>query len=267
MLKKLKLALGNVAVRFVKWIAKKAKIDLIRVAYSENGISKSYSLEASGELFFINHFLRNKLQDPQPVFFDVGGNKGEYSQLLKRYFPDSIIHTFEPNPHTFKLLKQNAASDQILVNQGIGAETGELNLYFDARNTTSVQATSDPQILAKIAQTTNVVSEKIGIITLDSYCEANGINHIDLLKIDTEGFELEALQGAKQLLRLGAIDIIQFEFNEVNIVKRRFLTDFYDLLVDFDFFRLDEKRLIPLGKWQPIHEIFLFQNIVAILKK
>ncbi len=99
---------------------------------------------------------------------------------------------------------------------------------------------------------------------MDEYCKANNVSQIDLLKIDTEGFELEALQGATELLRNKAIKIIQFEFKEVNIVKRRCLKDFYELLDGFTFYRLDENRLIPLNEWQPIHEIFMSQNIVAI---
>ena len=86
-----------------------------------------------------------------------------------------------------------------------------------------------------------------------------------MLKIDVEGFELEVLKGAEKLLREGRIKIIQFEFNEVNIIQRRFLKDFYDELPGFDFYRLDENRLIALNEWQPKHEIFLFQKVIAIL--
>ena len=96
--------------------------------------------------------------------------------------------------------------------------------------------------------------------------QKNNISTIDLLKIDTEGFELEALEGAKQLLSENRISMIQFEFNEVNIIKRRFLKDFNTILTGFDFYRLDENKLIPLNEWQPIHEIFMFQNILAIRK-
>ena len=95
----------------------------------------------------------------------------------------------------------------------------------------------------------------------------NFANHIDLLKIDTEGFELEVLLGASEMLTEKKITIIQFEFNEVNIVQRRFLKDFYNLLPKYDFYRLDEQRLIPLGSWEPKHEIFMFQNIVAIRRE
>ncbi len=264
MIKKLKLGIGNLSVRLIRFIARKAKLDLIRIAYSENGLTKSYSLKASGELYFTQQFLQTSIKNKNPIFFDVGGNKGEYSALLRESFPESHIHTFEPNPNTYSVLTNKLGSKIKAVNKGVGAENGELELFFDKNNTTSVQATSDPEILRVIAKTENIISEKIEVITLDTYCKENKITSIDLLKIDTEGFELEALMGAKELLNQGAIKMIQFEFNEVNIVKRRFLKDFYELLEAFDFYRLDENQMIPLKEWQPIHEIFMFQNIVGI---
>jgi FkbM family methyltransferase len=262
-IKKLKLGIGNMGVRFIRFTARKAKLDLIRIAYSENGLTKSYSLEASGEEYFTQKYLPSQLGD-SPILFDVGGNKGAYSALLHKSFPTGTIHVFEPNPNTFKVLSNNLGNSAVLNNYGIGAASGALELFFDAQNKTSEQATSDPEILKTIAKTNDLVSEKIKVITLDEYCSNNAISKIDFLKIDTEGFELEALQGAGELLKNKAIKIIQFEFNEVNIVKRRFLKDFYELLDGFTFYRLDTNELIELGEWQPIHEIFMFQNIIAI---
>ena len=61
---------------------------------------------------------------------------------------------------------------------------------------------------------------------------------------------------------------MQFEFNEMNVISRVFLKDFYDLLGDeWDFFRLDTRKLIYLGRrYDSANEIFKFQNIVAIRK-
>jgi len=185
---------------------------------------------------------------------------------LRKNFPYAQLYTFEPNPTTFRLLQDKIGESSQLIQKGIGSDEGELELFFDANNPSSVQATSNREILNVIAKTETISSEKIEITTLDRFCEMQHIERIDLLKIDTEGFEYEALMGAEKLLGSGQINCIQFEFNEVNIVKRRFLGDFYLLLPHFDFYRLDEKRLIPLGEWQPIHEIFMFQNIVAIRK-
>jgi len=260
---KLKLFIGDLVLKLIKFLAKKAKIDLIPVAYSENGISKSYNYVASGELYFINTFLHTLIKTKNPVFYDIGGNKGDYTLMLRKSFPTSNITTFEPNPNTFKVLKNNTEGKCNLINKGVGENSGELNLYFDVNNPTSVQASSNPEILKQIAHSTDLSSVKIDVVTLDDSVKEN---QIDLLKIDVEGFELEVLRGAKNLLIENKIKIIQFEFNEVNIIQKRFLKDFYDILPHFNLYRLDEKRLIPLNEWQPKHEIFMFQNIIAIAK-
>ncbi|MFK8046429.1 MAG: FkbM family methyltransferase [Crocinitomicaceae bacterium] len=263
MLKKIKSTIGNFGVWLIKLTAKKLKIDLIKLGYSENGILKSYSMTASGEIYFINTFLKQKV-DSNSIFIDVGANKGEFSSLLRKAHPQAKIYAFEPNPNTFKLLNKNCGNSVQVINKGIGEQNGELNLFFDEDNITSEQASSDPEILKTIAKSQNLTSVKIAITTLDQFTSKNGIEKIDFLKIDTEGFELEALKGARLLLERNKIRIIQFEFNEVNVVKRRFLKDFYDCLPGFDFYRLDTNRLIPLGEWEPFHEIFKFQNIIAI---
>ncbi len=266
MIQKLKHGIGNLSTRLIKWLARRTKINLIKVAYTENGLLKSHSLAASGEYYFTQRYLPSVIKKTAPVLIDIGANVGDYSKLLRRAFPEAFLYCFEPNPNTFTALKEKADLKNLLFNVGVGSKTEQLNLYFDEGNKTSVQATSDPKILDVIAHQNDLSSVEIPVTTLDLFCKKHRIDFIDFLKIDTEGFELEVLQGAERLLNEKKIKIIQFEFNEVNIVKRRFLRDFYLLLPNYDFFRLDEKRLIPLGEWKPEHEIFQFQNIAAIRK-
>ena len=85
-----------------------------------------------------------------------------------------------------------------------------------------------------------------------------------MLKIDTEGYESEVLKGASRMISNELIDIIQLEFNEMNVISKVFLKDFYNMLPGYNFFRLDSNRLIALNNYNPANEIFLFQNIVAV---
>lgn len=260
---KLKLVIGRIVLRLIKFLSRKAKIDLISLAYSENGITKSYNYVASGELYFTKTFLHTVVKTKNPVFYDVGGNKGDYTLMLYKSFPNSKITTFEPNPNTFSILKKNTDNISKLINKGVGENTGELELFFESTNPTSVQASSNPEILKQIAKSGKLASVKIDVVKLDDIVKED---RIDFLKIDVEGFELDVLKGATNLLKQNRINIIQFEFNEVNVIQRRFLKDFYELLPNFKFYRMDERRLIPLNEWEPKHEIFMFQNIVAIVK-
>ena len=60
------------------------------------------------------------------------------------------------------------------------------------------------------------------------------------------------------------IKCIQFEFNEMNVCARVFLKDYYELLPQYQFYRLVEKGLKSLGNYSPKNEIFRYQNILAV---
>jgi hypothetical protein len=57
----------------------------------------------------------------------------------------------------------------------------------------------------------DVQVENIETLTLDRFCEVEGMKNIDFLKIDTEGYDLEILKGAETMLKKQAIDFVQVE--------------------------------------------------------
>lgn len=263
----MKHAVGRMIAQLIAFLGRLAGLDLIRLAYAENGIGQSHSFEASGEKKFISEYLPANVSASTPVIFDVGANQGSYAKLLLMAFPKAKLQCFEPNPQTFELLSKNIGNAATLFQIGFGKQEGMLELYFDSRDKTSVMATSNPEILKDISKVASTEKVKINVDTIDHFCEEQKIDRIDFLKIDTEGFELDILRGAKKMLEEKRVDIIQFEFNETGTVQRIFLKDFYHYLSGFEFYRLSRKGMIPLHNWQPAHEIFLFQNIVAIRSK
>jgi hypothetical protein len=72
------------------------------------------------------------------------------------------------------------------------------------------------------------------------------------------------LHGAEGLLKTGRIKIIQFEFNEMNLVSRVFMRDFVELLQDYKFFRLLPSGMLSLSYTPLTSELFAYQNIIAI---
>ena len=98
---------------------------------------------------------------------------------------------------------------------------------------------------------------------------SQNVQVIDLLKIDTEGNEFNVLLGCKEFLKNRQVKAIHFEFNEMNIVSKVSFKDFWDLLSDYNFYRiLPGGGLLPIKNYSPIMcEIYAFQNIVAILKE
>jgi hypothetical protein len=100
---------------------------------------------------------------------------------------------------------------------------------------------------------------------LDHLISNAGIRHVHLLKIDTEGSELDALLGARRLIDAGRVDWIQFEFNTMNAAARVYFEDFQAALPGYRFHRLLASGVMRVGDspWT-LPNLFMFQNLLAV---
>ncbi len=243
-------------------------VDPMDVAFEMRGIEKFQTFGRSGELYFLESVLRPRLARAgieQPLFIEVGANVGRYTVELERRFPGAQIHAFEPGEAAFIALQKQFERGAVSCHQkGCGRESATLELFTYQSEADSEHATLFADVFAELHKTQKVASTLVELVTLDEFCESNNIERCHFLKIDTEGNEMDVLRGARSLLERGAIDAIQFEFNAMNVVSRCFLRDFYQVLSDFELFRLDTNRLIPLPSYNPRDEIFVFQNFIAL---
>lgn len=252
----------------IEQIARRRKIDLLPIAYRQLGILNFRSSRDSGEAFVVERILPVMFDEAVPVVIDVGANRGDYAMEILHQFPQAVIHAFEPNPVTFRQLSDRFQGTSVRVfSVGCGAEPAQLELFDYTETAASAHASLYSAVLTDIHSAAAAISHSVVLTTLDDHCRNHGVARIDMLKIDTEGHELAVLQGAGQLLAEGRVGAIQFEFNEMNAFSRVWLKDFFDLLPDRVFYRLDSDRLIPLGKYNPRNEIFAFQNILAVPAK
>lgn len=240
----------------------------LEVAHSEIGINNYGNGQKTGEEFFLENILKttfDKAYYGEIVVFDVGANIGEYSLAFRRIFPLSHIYAFEPNPITYKYLikKGTAINNFNTFCLGLGSGKSQTKIYTYKNHLESEHASLIKDVMVELHNSNEIEEYKIDIIDLDTFCEKANIKQIHFLKIDTEGYEFEVLKGALKLINNRAINVIQFEFNEMNIFSKTFLRDFYSLLPNYTFFRLNSKKLIPLGEYNAANEIFRFQNIVA----
>lgn len=223
------------------------------------GILNYQTVSLSGERYFLAKTLKDKFS---PIIFDVGANIGNYTSMIRDFSPKAIIYCFEPHPLNLVKLRNKQELCAKVIGCAVGECSGYMELFDYADDDGSSHASVYREVIEEI-HCSYSVSHTVEVITLDEYCIANNIQHIDLLKIDTEGHELAVLSGAKNLISDQRIDIIHFEFNEMNIISRVFLRDFCSLLKGFTFYRLLPKGWIPL-KCNGLDEIFAFQNIVAV---
>jgi len=229
------------------------------------GILNFKNNQSSGEQHFLNS-LRTRYRTREITVFDVGANQGNYSLAIKKLFPNAKIYSFEPHPKTFlKLNKTSGENDFNAYNYGIGDAKSELKLYDYAGNEEngSEHASIFRDVIESIHKN-SAQSFDINVITIDSFVKNNNIDSINLLKIDTEGNELNVLKGSSECLKNNKIDIIHFEFNEMNVVSRIYMKDFFDLLRNFKFYRMLSDGLVPLTYNPLMCEIFAYQNVVAI---
>ena len=254
-------------LRLFSFLVDAKGLDLLKIAYNKIGILKYQSPKLSGETYLMDTILKSQLASKaKPVLFDVGANVGNYTQELTETFPEASIYAFEPNNHTYAELKKYQNLRVHCINSGLGSEEKMNIMYSYANDLNSEHATLYKDVLTDLHGTKTVQEINFHITSLDKFSILNNLEFIDFLKIDTEGHELEVLKGAKEMLSKNKIGIIQFEFNEMNVVSRVFLKDFYSFLSNYFIYRLDSERLIPLFSYSSSNEIFQFQNFVAFNK-
>jgi len=251
---------------FAKNIFSKFNKLLFNVSLRGLGVFNYQNSRISGEQKFLENYL-SKLASP--VIFDVGANKGEYTSRCICINKHARVYAFEPHPKTFEILKRSV-SDKcvVVVNKAISNSKGKMQLYDYKNNEGSVHASLCKGVIEKVHKGDGISCD-VEVVTLDEFVKENKINKIHLLKIDVEGNEMNVLKGAKDSIKNGIVDVIQFEFTQINSVSRVFMKDYFDLLeTNYSLYRLLPNGLLSLGEYTPTsHEIYGYQNIVAIRKE
>lgn len=243
----------------------KFNLALFQMAIHGLGILNYKSFTESGEANFINSYL-NSTGD-SPTILDIGACSGSYALYCKKIKPQAKVYAFEPHPSTFKGLKTNTENTDIEVyNFGLGNKNEETVIYDSIKSNGSQHASIYKEVLDDLHKYDDTGATNIQLRILDDFIAEKDINNIDLLKIDTEGNEWAVLQGTLKSLSASKIKCIHIEFNEMNVISKVFLRDFIKLLPDFDFYRLLPDGMIKIN-YNPLqHELFAFQNIVAVRK-
>ena len=184
---------------------------------------RRFSVEQSENARFISMLRTHNVN----LIFDVGANAGQFGVLLREIGFDGKIVSFEPLSDARESLQNISRNDplwQIGLQTAIGEENGEIEIQI-AENSysssvldmldTHVRAAPDSKYIGK---------EKVALRKLDSiapdYMDSNSIAFI---KIDTQGYETQVLNGAKNLM--SQIIGLQVEISLVPLYKGQCLFD------------------------------------------
>lgn len=135
---------------------------------------------------------------PGMVVVDIGANIGYYTLIFSRLVGQhGLVYAFEPEPNNCNILslnlKDNHISNVIFIPKAVSNKDGRVKLFLDERNL-GAHTISEENIPFNTAGFVDVEA-----VTLDSFFK--GRNNIDLIKIDSQGAEGLAIEGATELIK------------------------------------------------------------------
>ena len=153
----------------------------------------------------IINFIKNQNFNIK-VFLDIGSHKGTYTDLILNNFKNCKSYLFEPQKHIFKFLKKKYKKKKNIhiFNYALSNKKSIQTLNINQHDLTSSLSKIDVKnsylkLKAKLFSTTSkkmiFKKEKVRTQKLVDLLKSKKINNIDLLKIDTEGHELQVLKG------------------------------------------------------------------------
>jgi FkbM family methyltransferase len=201
----------------------KMKKAIKRLALSLGYVIKRTTSHSSGS-DFVEDLGRLIGRDKSPTVFDVGANVGQTARRFRAEFPSARIYSFEPVRNTYEKLKEAINSDPLIFcfNIALGAAKGQAEIYKNENS--ELNSFKQQRCNMGVHQT-----ETVQIETIDGICAGKGVSTIEILKSDTEGFDLEVMRGGEGLFRTERIKSVVVE-----------VTFDYDDLAHTNFFKLLE---------------------------
>jgi len=182
------------------------------------------------------------------VIYDIGANVGTWTLLAKAYFPEVVIHAFEPLIIHHKSFEE---ATQALTNLALHkVALGSSNYTVSMQVASFSDASSLLEISENMYNTFGVTKEReeqVIVVSLDEYVQANNLALPDLIKLDIQGYELEALRGASRCLSHAKWLISEVSFVEFYQDQPLF-HDVINFLHQRDFYLHALGINTPLGK-------------------
>ena len=164
-------------------------------------------------LFLFGSFQQHVFNSPHfalpkdGVVLDVGGNIGLMSLFFAKRVPNGQVHAFEPTHYALTKFKRNLSLNPDLQSiiklnhcfiSSKEVENADLTAYSSWQITKNKNGSGD---IHDIHGGTAMDTKGVPAFTLDQYCEGNQLDKVNIIKIDTDGHELEILKGAERTIK------------------------------------------------------------------
>jgi FkbM family methyltransferase len=149
--------------------------------------------------YISNQFTNNIPKNEVSIIFEVGARDGLDSISLSNFYDKSTVYAFECNPFSIETCIENLQNrTNIVFNPyGLGDEITKKSFFpYIANN----KGASSFFKRVDFSETQTEVKE-VQLDTIYNFCSNNTIDHIDILCMDTQGFELNILKGCKEFIK------------------------------------------------------------------
>ncbi len=154
---------------------------------------------------------------PIQYIVDGGAYRGDFSKSILSLFPNATVYAFEPHPASWHSLSRTASRHPRIkaLRMALGPSSGRSALHMNASPLSSSLSPSSAEGLKYFEEPNQPMGvETVAVTTLAEFVATEGLPRIDLLKLDLQGYELEALRGMGSL-----IESVKLIYAEVNFLR------------------------------------------------
>lgn len=202
---------------------------------------------------------RNVLSRDLRVVVDIGANRGQFALAARRWAPEARVVSFEPLSGPAGIFRRVFAGDNsvTLHQSAIGPVSAMQTMHVSARDDSSSLLPISSVQTAMFPGTGEVATAEVRVATLDEFVGADDLRAPAMLKLDVQGFELDALRGCESLLR--HFDRVYCECSFVEFYSgQRLAGEVVDWLSDRGFFLIGKFNPAFDSRGQMVQADFLF---------
>ncbi len=199
-------------------------------------------------------FLKRLFGEEFSFLIDVGAHHGESVKIFSNYFKVKKIIAFEPSKENFGILEKKTKNykNLKLYNIALGEHSGFANFteHFDSESSTLTKIDKNSNYYKKKnyllnffgTNKKNLKLVKVKIDRLDQILINEKFENIDMLKIDTEGYDFFVLKGLGNIIQ--KVKVLYFEHHFHNMLKKNYtLSDVHSFLIKNNFKKVYKNKM------------------------
>lgn len=168
-------------------------------------------------LKIVEHYLPKN-----PTILEAGAYDGTDTLEIAKFFPQAIIYSFEPIPYLYKHLATKATTNPTRIfayQKALGDFMGTSVMYVSEESYAPGIPSQSSSLLAPkehLNYSSTLFKEKIDVTvtTIDAWAKLAGVDHIDFMWLDMQGYELNALKASPKILKTVKALLTEVEFVE-----------------------------------------------------